>query len=99
MDAEAMENACRGMFLAMRTQAARAEQLARERDTLRRERDKAEFTLGLLAVRLRTLAQELEREAANLSAVEPRPEAERPRKRSRYDEYALRGFPKGLCDD
>jgi hypothetical protein len=36
MDAEAMANACRGMFLAMRTQAARAEQLARERDTLRR---------------------------------------------------------------
>jgi hypothetical protein len=45
MGAEAMANACRGMFLEGssdgRTQAARAEQLAREHDTLRRERDEA----------------------------------------------------------
>jgi hypothetical protein len=87
MDAEAMANACRGMFLAMRTQAVRAEQLTRERDALRRERDEAEFTLGLRAVRLRTLAQELDREAASLSAVESRQEVDRPHKRSRYDEY------------
>jgi hypothetical protein len=99
MDAEAMANACRGMFLEIRTQAARAEQLARERDTLRRERDEAEFTLGLRAVRLRNLAQELEREAASISAVESRPEVERPHKRSRYDEYALRGFLKCLSSE
>jgi hypothetical protein len=88
MDAEAMANSCRGMFLAMRTQAARAEQLARERDTLRREREEAEFNLGLRAVRPWTLAQELELEAANFSVVESRPETERQNKRSRYDEYA-----------
>jgi hypothetical protein len=88
MNAEVIANACRWMFLAMRTQAARAEQLARQQDTLRRERDEADFNLGLRAVRLRTVAQELEREVANLSAVESRPEAERPHKRSRYDEYA-----------
>jgi hypothetical protein len=41
MNAEAMDIACCGMFLAMLTQAARAEQLTRELDTLRRERDEA----------------------------------------------------------
>jgi hypothetical protein len=87
MDAEAMTNSCRGMFLAKRTHAVRAEQLNRERDALRRERDEAEFTLGLRAVRLRTLAQELDREAASISAVESRLEVDRPHKRYRYDEY------------
>jgi hypothetical protein len=51
---------------------------------LLRSRDEAMFTLYLRAARLRTLAQELGREAENLYIVEPRAEAERPLKRSHY---------------
>jgi hypothetical protein len=51
-----------------------------------RSRDEARFTLELRAARLRTLAQELGREANNLYIVGPRAESERPLKRSHYDE-------------
>ena len=70
----------------MRTHSARAARLARERDMLLRSRDEARFALELRAVRLRTLAQELGREAENLYTVEPRPESDRPLKRSHYDD-------------
>jgi hypothetical protein len=86
MDAETLANACRGMFVAMRTHSARAARLTRERDMLLRSRDEARFTLELRAARLRTLAQELGREADNLYIVEPRADSERPLKRSHYDE-------------
>jgi hypothetical protein len=63
MDAQTLANACRGMFVAMRTHSARAARLTREREMLLRSRDEARFTLELRAARLRTLAQELGREA------------------------------------
>jgi hypothetical protein len=81
-----MANACRGIFLAMRTQAASAERLARERDALLRDRDEAGFDLGWSAVPLQTLAQELDHEATSFSAVEPRPGSERPTNWTRYDD-------------
>jgi hypothetical protein len=74
------------MFVAMRTHSARAARLTRESDILLRSREEARFTLELRAARLRTLAQELGREADNLYIVEPRAESERPLKRSHYDE-------------
>jgi hypothetical protein len=86
MDAETLATACRGMFVAMRTHSARAACLTRERYILLRSRDEARFTLELRAARLRTLAQELGREADYLYIVEPRAESERPLKRSHYDE-------------
>ena len=86
MDVETLATACRGMFVAMRTHSARAARLTRERDMLLRSRDEARFALELRAVRLRTLAQELGREAENLYTVEPRPESDRPLKRSHYDD-------------
>jgi hypothetical protein len=63
MDAETLANACRGMFVAMRTHCARAARLTRERDILLRCRDEARFTLELRAARLRTFDQELGRAA------------------------------------
>jgi hypothetical protein len=86
MDAETLANACRVMFVAMRTHSARAARLTREREMLLRSRDEARFTLELRAARLRTLAQGLGREADNIYIVEPRAESERPLKRSHYDE-------------
>jgi hypothetical protein len=86
MDAETLANACRGMFVVMRTNSVRAAHLTRERDMLLRSRDKYRLTLELRAARLRTLAQELGREAENLYIVEPRAESERPSERSHYDE-------------
>jgi hypothetical protein len=56
MDAETLANACRGMFVAMLTDSARAARLTRERDMLLRSRDEAKFTLELRAARMRTLA-------------------------------------------
>jgi hypothetical protein len=96
MDAETLANACRRMFVAMRTYSARAARLTRERDMLLRSRDEARFTLDLRAARLRTLAQELGREADNLCIVEPRAESERPLKRSHYDERPYPRFPSGV---
>jgi hypothetical protein len=86
MDAETLATACPGMIVAMRTHSARAARLTRERDMLLRSRDEARLTLESRAARLRTLAQELGREADNLYIVEPRADSERPLKRSRYDE-------------
>jgi hypothetical protein len=96
MDAETLANACRGMFVAMRTHSARAALLIRERDMLLRSRDEARFTLELRAARLRTSAQKLGREADNLYIVEPRAEPERPLKRSHYDERLSPRFPSGV---
>jgi hypothetical protein len=70
MDAETLANACRGIFVAMRTLSVRAARLTRERDMLLRSRDEAMFTLELRAARLRTMAQELGREADNLYIVD-----------------------------
>jgi hypothetical protein len=86
MDVETLANACPGMFVAMRTHSARAVRLNSERDMLLRSRDEARLTLELRAARLRTLAQELGREAENLYVVEPRTESERPLKCSNYEE-------------
>jgi hypothetical protein len=86
MNNETLANACRGMFMEMRTHSARAARLTRERDMLLGSRDEARFTLELRAARLWTLAQELGCEAETLYVVEPRTESERPLKRSHYDE-------------
>jgi hypothetical protein len=86
MDAETLVNACRGMFVAMRTHSTRAARLTRERDMLLSYRDEDRFTLELRAARLRTLARELGGEAENLCVVEPRAESELPLKRSHCDD-------------
>jgi hypothetical protein len=83
------------MFLVMRTRAPRAARLTRERALLLRSRDEVRFTLYLRAARLRTLAQELVREAENLYLMEPSPESERPLKRFHYDERSHPWLPSG----
>jgi hypothetical protein len=95
MDAETLANACRGMFVAMRTLSARAARLTRGRDMLLPSRDEARLKFELSAARLRTLAQEMGREAENLYIIEPRAEWERPLKRSHYDEFPYSRFPSG----